>query len=168
MIELRDHVLHLLLLLGCVLLHHLQVLLISSLLISQLLFVVLHRGVVSLLCTFTFLLKASFEPVSLDLKERLELSELLLRLLLHLTERVLELRRLLLQLPLQLSVSLLGTILTFLEHAGFLGLEKSDLFEGFGLDLLRRRQLLSQSLSFSYGVLHLSLESEFHFGVTLL
>jgi hypothetical protein len=84
------------------------------LLISQLLLVVLHRGVVSLLSSFTFLLEASLKSVSLDLEEGLELCELLLRLLLHLTEGVLELRGLLLKFSLQLGVPLLGTILAFL------------------------------------------------------
>ena len=112
MIELCDDILHLLLLLSSVLLHHLQVLLIPRLLIPQLLLVVLDGRIVSFLRAFTLLLEASLEAVSLDLKEGLKLSELLLRLLLHLTEGLLEFESLILQLPLQLGVSLLGTILT--------------------------------------------------------
>ena len=78
MIELCDDILHLLLLLSSVLLHHLQVLLIPRLLIPQLLLIVLDGRIVSFLRAFTLLLEASLEAVSLDLKEGLKLSELLL------------------------------------------------------------------------------------------
>lgn len=78
MIELCDDILHLLLLLSSVLLHHLQILLIPRLLIPQLLLVVLDGRIVSFLRAFTLLLEASLEAISLDLKEGLKLSELLL------------------------------------------------------------------------------------------
>jgi hypothetical protein len=78
MIELCDDILHLLLLLSSVLLHHLQILLIPRLLIPQLLLIVLDGRIVSFLSTFTLLLETSLEAISLDLKEGLKLSELLL------------------------------------------------------------------------------------------
>jgi hypothetical protein len=95
------------------------------------------------LSSFTFLLEASLKSVSLDLEEGLELCELLLRLLLHLTEGVLELRGLLLKFSLQLGVPLLGTILAFLQHTSFLGFEEPDLLESLNLDFFRSGQLLS-------------------------
>lgn len=42
------------------------------------------------------------------------------------------------------------------------------MLKGLSLYLLRSRQLISQSLSLRYRILHLSLESQFHFGVALL
>jgi hypothetical protein len=89
-VELSDNIVSLPLFIGSFLLEHLKVFLIALLLLSNFSFIVFNCGVIALLSTFTFLLKASFESVTLDFEKALKLEKLFFRFLLHLMESVLK------------------------------------------------------------------------------
>ena len=78
MIKLSDDIICLSLFIGSFLLEHLQILLITLLLLSDFSLIVLDSRVIALLCTLTLLLKTSLESISLDFKETLKLEELFL------------------------------------------------------------------------------------------
>lgn len=79
-------------------------------------------------------METAFKAVSLDFKEGLELGQLFLGFLLHLSEGVFELNSLFLNLSLKFGVPQLGTVFSLFKHPGFLCFKKADLIEGLGLD----------------------------------
>ncbi len=97
MVELSDNIVSLPLFIGSFLLEHLKVLFIALLLLSNFSLIVFDSGVIALLRTFTFLLKASLESVTLDLEKALKLEKLFFRFLLHLMESVLKVTSLLVE-----------------------------------------------------------------------
>jgi hypothetical protein len=97
MVELSDNIVSLSLFIGSFLLEHLKVFFIALLLLSNFSLIVFDSGVIALLRTFTFLLKASLESVTLDLEKALKLEKLFFRFLLHLMESVLKVTGLLVE-----------------------------------------------------------------------
>jgi hypothetical protein len=168
MIELSNDLLHVLLLLSSIFLDHLQVLLVPGLLIPQLLLVVLHGCIVTFLSTLTLFLEAALKAISLDLEEGLELGQLLLRLLLHFPQGILELLSLVLQFTLKLRVPDLGPVLALFEHPGLLTLEHPHLIKRLVLDFLTGRELFPEGLSLSDRILNLRLQGQLHLCVPLL
>ena len=98
MIELGNNIISLSLFVCSFLLEHLEVFFVTLLLLSNFSFIVFDSSVIALLCTLTFLLKTSFESITLDLEKALQLEKLLLRFLLHLTEGILKVTSLLIKL----------------------------------------------------------------------
>ena len=143
MVKLRDHIVGLAFFISSFLLEDLQVLLVPLLFLSDLRLIVLDRGIISLLRSFSLLLEPSFQAIALDLKEALELQQLFLRLLLHIPQCLLKVTSLLVQLPFQLQVSLFSAIFSFVDHASLLGLEGFDLVEGTCLNVLGGGELLA-------------------------
>jgi hypothetical protein len=98
MVKLSDNIVGLPLFIGSFLLEHLKVFLIALLLLSNFSLIVLDSGVIALLSTFTFLLEASLESVTLDFEKALELEKLFFRFLLHFMESILKVTGLLVKL----------------------------------------------------------------------
>jgi len=168
MFKLSDILRCLTLLVGSLILDHLDVLLVALLLFADLLLIVLNGSVVTFLSTLTLFLETALESVTLNLKESLKLIKLFFRFLLHLSKRLLKLTSLVLKLVLELLVSRLCAVLALLNQTRFLRLKDLNLVEGAVLNVLRGCKLLTKSGSLVQRVFKLLLKCQLHLRVTLL
>ena len=117
MVELSYDIVHLLFFLGSLFLHHLNIFLIALLLFSDLGLVIFNHGVIPLLGSFSLFLKSSFESVTLNLEEVLQLAQLLFRFLSSFLKSLLKVEGLLFKFTLKLKISLLSSIFLFFDHS---------------------------------------------------
>jgi|LauGreDrversion4_2_1035121.scaffolds.fasta_scaffold18400_3 hypothetical protein len=145
MLKLSDDIIELAFFISRLILIHLKIIFITSLLISQFLFIVFNCSVISLCWALTLLLQSSFKTILFNFKETLQLAKLFLRFLLSLLHLLFMHASLFLKFDFKFHISLFSPLFRFFHKTILCGFKTLCLVDSSRAYLFGWLQLLPES-----------------------